>query len=123
VRTDLTTGFDFAFNIDTLGRAVLLAASVFNIVGSSGLQPTTTPFADLKVAPGGAYNTDSAVVVVPDQVVAVRSRLVTCELGSLFYYGKLRVLAVDLGLRRITFETLSNINCGYRSLEPGRPTQ
>lgn len=123
VRTDQTTAFDFVFNIDTLGRAVLIAASALHIPGSSGLQRATTAFDELRFAPGGTYNTDSAVAVVPGNVLAARSRLVTCGIGNLFYYAKVGVIAVDAGTRRITFEVLSNINCGYRSLEPGRPSQ
>ncbi len=125
IRTDITTAFDFVFNIDTLGRAVLVPATVLRITGNAGLQPTTTSFTELRLAPGGLYVTDSAVAVLPGDVVAVRSRLVTCVGlgGALYYYAKLGVIAVDAGARRITFEILGNINCGYRSLEPGLPTQ
>jgi hypothetical protein len=123
VRTDITTAFDFVFNIDTLGRAVLLPATALRIAGNAGLQRTTSTFAELRIAPGGTYVTDSAVAVLPGDVVAVRSRLVSCELGALYYYAKLGVIAVDAGGRRITFEILGNTNCGYRSLEPGLPTQ
>jgi hypothetical protein len=51
----------------------------------------------------------------------VRSRLILCELGNVFYYGKLRILSIDTTKREIEFEALSDVNCGYRSLEPGRP--
>jgi len=123
VRTDVTTAFDFVFNIDTLGRAVLIPASVFHIGGNAGLRPSTTPFADIRSAPEGNYITDSAVVVLPGDVMVVRSRVASCSVGILPYYAKLGVIAVDAGQRRITFEILSNINCGYRSLDPGLPTQ
>lgn len=125
VRTDQSTAFDFVFNIDTLGRAVVIASSVLGIPGSSGLQRSDLEFDELRFAPGGDYNVDSAFAVVPGNVLAVRSRAVTCgALGTtLFFYAKLGVIAVDAGARRITFQILSNVNCGYRSLEPGRPTQ
>lgn len=123
VRTDVTTAFDFIFNIDTLNRAVLIPSSAFQISGNAGLLPSTTPFADLRSAPNTTYTTDSAVVVLPGDVVVVRSRVTNCVVGVLPYYAKLRVIGVDAGARRITFEILANINCGYRSLEPGLPTQ
>lgn len=123
VRTDVTTAFDFVFNIDTLNRAVLIPASAFHISGNSGLLPTTTAFADLLSAPNATYIADSAVVVVPGDVLVVRSRVTNCVVGILPYYAKLGVIAVDAGARRITFQILANINCGYRSLEPGLPKQ
>lgn len=123
VRTDVTTAFDFVFNIDTAGRAVLIPASALGIPGNAGMQHTIVTFESLRLAPGGTYVTDSALAVVPGDVLAVRSRLLTCELGALYYYAKVGVIAVDATARRITFEILGNINCGYRSLEPGLPTQ
>lgn len=125
VRTDLTATFDFAFNFDTLGRAVFIPAPALHIGGSAGLQPApSSTFAGLTNAPGGAYITDSAVVVVAGSVLVARSRLVNCNpLGNLYHYAKVGVIEVDPGARRVTFEVLANINCGYRSLEPGRPTE
>ena len=125
VRTDLTSTFDFAFNFDTLGRAVLIPAPALRIGTTAGLQavPTQT-FETLTLAPGGTYVTDSAMVVVAGSLVVGRSRLVTCQpLGNLYHYAKIRVLQVDLNVRTVRFEILANINCGYRSLEPGRPTE
>jgi hypothetical protein len=126
VRTDVTSSFDFLFNIDTLGRAVLIPASALHLVGNAGIQPlpATTVFAELRTAPGGFYITDTAVAVLPGDVLAVRSRLVSCDpLGNLYYYAKVGIIAIDAGARRISFEILSNRNCGYRSLEPGKPTE
>ena len=124
VRTDLTTTFDFVFNIDTLGRSLLIPAPALNLGGNAGFQATTGTFEEVRTAPTGDYITDSAYAIIPGQVVAARSRLVSCAgLGSLSYYGKIGVIAIDPNERRITFEILANINCGYRSLEPGRPTQ
>jgi hypothetical protein len=123
VRTDITSAFDFVFNIDSLGRAVLIPASALGISGNAGMLPSTETFEGLRLAPGGTYLTDSALAIIPGDVVAVRSRLVTCELGPLYYYAKVGVIAVDAGARRLTFQILGNINCGYRSLEPGLPTQ
>jgi hypothetical protein len=126
VRTDLPpplSVFDFAFNIDTAGRAVLIPASALRLVAGAGLLEVTSSFDDLKDAPGSGYNTDSVTVVEPNDVIAIRSRVITCELGNIFYYGKLRVLTVDTTKREMQMEILSDINCGYRSLEPGRPSR
>lgn len=125
VRTDLTSTFDFAFNFDTLGRAVLIPAPVLHVGTSAGLQEQlSATFEGLTIAPGGTYITDRAMVVVSNSVVVGRSRLVTCNpIGNLYHYAKIRVLAVDLVARTIRFEILANVNCGYRSLEPGRPTE
>jgi hypothetical protein len=125
VRTDLTSTFDFVFNFDTLGRAVLIPAPALHVGGSAGLQavPTAT-FEGLRIAPGGLYITDREVVVVAGSLLVARSRLVTCNpLGNLYHYAKIGVIDVDLTAKRIRFAVLANINCGYRSLEPGRPTE
>lgn len=124
VRTDLTTTFDFVFNIDTLGQPVLIPAAALEMGTNAGFQATTGTFEDVRSAPAGDYLTDDPYPVNVGDVVAARSRLVSCAgLGSLSYYGKIGVIAIDLTERNITFEILTNINCGYRSLEPGRPTQ
>jgi hypothetical protein len=123
VRTDFTAAWDFVFNLDSLGRALLIPAQALRVSSGAGLLVSTSTFAALVEAPTSGYNSDSATIVVPGFVVAIRSRIVSCEIGSLSYYGKLRVLNVDLVAREIKFEILSNLNCGYRSLEPGRPTR
>jgi len=124
VRTDLSTTFDFVFNIDTLGRSLLIPAPALNMGGNAGFQAATGTFEEVRSAPTGDYLSDSGYAVIPGQVVAARSRLVSCAgLGSLSYYAKIGVIAIDPTERFITFEILANINCGYRSLEPGRPTQ
>jgi hypothetical protein len=123
VRSDLTAAWDFAFNIDSLGRPVLASSHALGLGGGGGLLESNVEFENLLVAPSAGYITDSAVVVIPGMVLATRSRLITCELGTIFYYGKVRVIAIDLTTRTIGLEVLSNINCGYVSLEPGRPTR
>ena len=46
----------------------------------------------------------------------------TLEAKALFaLYAKLHVLAIDTVARRIDFEILTNVNCGYRGLEEGLP--
>jgi len=123
-RTDISTSWDFVFDIDTLGRGLLIPSHALHLGASSGLLlvPAST-FDDVRDAPSNGYVIDSASVVVPGAVFVARSRLIQCELGQLFYYAKLHILAVDLGARQVRFEILGNVNCGYRSLQPGTPKQ
>jgi len=131
VRTDLSTVFDFAFDVDAAGRPVLLPTGAMHLGTVSGLQHSKTPFDSIKIAPTGGYEFDSALVVRPDSVVLVRARPLTCVTGiTVSLYAKLQVLAVDTsaaaragGGRRIDLKILSDQNCGYRGLEPGLPKQ
>jgi hypothetical protein len=123
VRTDRSGAFDFAFNLDGQGQALLVPSNAVGLGGNAGLLVSTTSFDSLRFAPGEGYNVDSASAVTVGTVVVVRSRLSNCEFANLFYYGKLRILTIDVTARRVTFEILANINCGYRSLDPGRPVR
>jgi hypothetical protein len=123
VRTDQSTqGFDFVFDIDSAGRPVLLPTGALKLGQGSGIQRTSTPFDSILVATTRGYQLDSAVAVDSNSVALLHSRPLTCSFGiSTIYYAKLHVLAIDTSARRIDFEILSNINCGYRGLEPGLP--
>ena len=131
VRTDQSASFDFAFDIDTAGRAVLLPLGALKLavagVPSSGILLSTQPFDSIKIAPTTGYQLDSAVVVHDSTVALVHSSQIgPCGNGEFtFFYAKLHVLAIDTTStpngRRIDFEILGNYNCGYRSLEPGTP--
>ena len=125
---DQTTLFDFLFDIDTLGRAVLLPTGAANVARGSGIQRTLRPFDSVTVAPSSGYQLDSAVIVNSNSVAILQSRPVPCAFDNIarnYYYAKLHVLEIDTSAtpdgRRITFEILNNINCGYRGLEPGLP--
>jgi hypothetical protein len=120
------TGFDFAFDIDTLGRPVLLPTGALGLPRGSGMQRTLHAFDSVTVAPGGSYQSDSALVVDSNGVMILHSRPLVCSFGiTSIYYAKLHVLAIDTTSgpngRRIDFEILNNVNCGYRGLEPGLP--
>ncbi len=132
VRTDrANVGFDFAFDIDTAGRPVLLPTGALRIGRASGIQLTSTPFDSIRFAPSSRYQLDSAVVVDSNSVAILHSRpspLCASRLGiSVVLYAKLHVLAIDTSSgpngRRIDFRILTDINCGYRGLEPGLPRQ
>ena len=123
-RTDISTSWDFVFDIDTLGRGLLTPSHALHLGASSGLLlVASSTFEQVRDAPSDGYVIDSASVVVPGAVFIARSRQIQCELGSLFYYAKLRILTVNLTARELSFEILGNVNCGYRSLQPGTPQQ
>jgi hypothetical protein len=129
-RTDQGAPFDFAFDIDTAGRAVLLPTGALRLGKQSGLQISTQRFDSIKIAPTSNYHLDSALVVHDSSVVIAYTSLSACagSLGVAYpYYAKLHVLGIDTTStpngRRIDFEILSDLNCGYRGLQPGVPRQ
>jgi hypothetical protein len=123
VRTD-STDFDFAFDITAAGATLVYPAGALGLSPVPGVQRTTKPFDQIRMAPTEGYESDSALAVSPDQVFLARSR--TSISGCFFFgqvsrYGKFRVLSLDLSARSITLELLVNLNCGYKSLDVGRP--
>jgi len=124
VRSDQTSAFDFAFNIDPGGKPVFLPLSVLGLGTKTsvdpGLRATTQAFADITRASDGSYvNQDTVPFAVGDRFIA-RSRI-ACGLLSVPQYGKLEVLDIDETERSVTFQVLTNNNCGYKDLTPGLP--
>ncbi len=127
-RTDRgTEPFDFAFDIDPDGTPLIFTTGALGLGASSAIQMSNQAFADIRIAPLDNYERDSALAVGLDSIFIVRSTPTTfgCVIfiGALPRYGKFRVLAIDPNARLITLEALVNVNCGYRGLEPGLPTQ
>jgi len=135
VRTDVYPVFDFAFDIDTAGRALLLPTGAIKMGRQSGLQVVNTPFDSIHTAVVTNYNRDSATVVHENDVVLAHSIPQTgCPYAPtvpVAYYAKMHILTIDtastvdtttgLSGRRVDFEILADINCGYRGLDPGLP--
>ena len=123
VRTDRAVAFDFVFNIDSAGHAVLLPTGAMGLSRSSGIQVQSVAFEAVTTAPGGAYVDTMAVRLDSGTVAVVHSRATNCLTFSalVFYYAKIEVLAIDTVARRIDFQVLVDQNCGYRGLEPGIP--
>lgn len=132
VRTDVFAAFDFAFDIDTAGRALLLPTAALKMGRKSGLQVVSVPFDSVHTALLANYNRDSATVVHEGDVVLAHSIPTVCSWGAaVAYYAKMHILAIDtastvdtttgLNGRRIDFEILTNLNCSYRGLDPGLP--
>lgn len=123
VRTDRTSSFDFAFDIDTLDNHYFLPQAVLDLQINNtinpGLLPTSKLFEDIRRAPSNGYITNDSVAIDSGDVLMVRSRLV-CNIG-VSQYAKLQVLSFDDAQRAVTFRVLANNNCGYRDLSTGIP--
>ncbi len=125
VRTDQGEIFDIAFDIDSLGAALIYPADALGISAGAGVQKRDQTFDELRRAPRDDYVVDSALVVTRGTVFAARSRsssLFCSFLGALPRFGKFHVLDVNQSERTITLELLIDVNCGYLNLEPGIPT-
>ncbi len=124
-RTDRAEPFDFAFDIDSGGNALLVPAGALGLTNEPGILVSSDPFDSIVTAPLDGYVIDSVVPVRVGTVFIARSRSSTQQcslLGALPRYGKFRVLELDLQERALTVQKLVNTNCGFRSLEPGTPT-
>ncbi len=121
VRTDQTTNFEFAYNVEASGRRVFLPRKVLGFPSTSGanpgLQASAATFDDITVAPSNGYTVDSAVPIEIGQRWLVRSR-VFCTIG-VPQYAKLEILSFEDS--SVTFKVLADNNCGYKGLAPGLP--
>jgi len=125
IRTDQSSAFDFAYNIDAAGRRILLPLFALGLGSLNGTNPglilSTQTFAGLIDPPTGGYITNDTLVVAVGNVYAGRSRI-TCNLG-VPEYAKLEILSFDDVKRTVTLQVLANTNCGYRTLGVGIPTK
>ncbi|MEO5800348.1 MAG: hypothetical protein ABIZ70_06965 [Gemmatimonadales bacterium] len=124
VRTDQTASFDFAYNVDATGRRVLLPLDALGLGAVNGANPgllrSTSTFVALATPPTNGYLTKDTIVVAVGDVIVARSRI-ACFLG-VPEYAKLEILSFDDTKRTVQFQVLANVNCGYRNLEVGIPT-
>lgn len=125
VRTDQTSAFDFAFNIDNTGKPVFLPIDLLGLGSVSGVNPglllTSIPFDSIRTAvTGDSYVFNDTVNVVVGSSYYARSRVV-CSTRAMPMYGKIEILSVDPAQRSVTFRYLVDNNCGYLGLEPGLP--
>ncbi|MEP6591037.1 MAG: hypothetical protein ABJC19_07625 [Gemmatimonadota bacterium] len=124
IRTDQTSAFDFAYNLDGTGRHVLLPLEALGLASATSSNPglirSTETFAGLTNPPTNGYLTKDTLVVVVGDVLAARSRI-ACFLG-VPEYAKLQILAFDDVKRTMQMQILANVNCGYRNLGIGIPT-
>jgi hypothetical protein len=125
VRTDQTSSFDFIYNLDSAGRHVLLPLHALQGLGNTtgnnpGFIRQTLTFDQLVAAPTDGYLTTDTVVIAPGDVFVARSR-VACYLG-VPQYAKLHVVDFDDVALTVRLEILADVNCGYKNLQPGTPT-
>lgn len=127
-RADATFDFDLAFDLDASGKVVLypvraLAGTLAGSLSSRiGLQVVSGTFEALREAPTGIYDTLTVRTISPGTVVAIEvvDQRGQCRFsfGGQFQYAKLVVDSVNVPTRRVYFRTVTDPNCGYRSLVP-----
>jgi hypothetical protein len=122
VRTDRSSAFDFAFDIQVDSThdtsAVLLPRGAVGLTIDGGLQITQQPYDSITFAPNSGYQDSLPVKVAVGTVVLAASRSETCNFSYVYpLYGKIRVTAIDLVARSVTFNILVDPDCGYRSLK------
>ncbi|HEX9893268.1 MAG TPA: hypothetical protein VGA78_05060 [Gemmatimonadales bacterium] len=127
VRLDQSSSADIAFDITSDGRPVFLPGAMIGQPGTSGIDPglqtTTQEYDDIALAIVNGYRTLDTVAVDSGQVYFLRSRIPgSCFLG-VPTYGKVEILGLDPAARTVVFKVLANLNCGYKSLLPGTPSQ
>lgn len=125
VRTDQTGEFDFAFDIEgdpATGQPVLLPRAALGLSSTTsadpGLQRRDDAFDDIDLAPSNGYVTEEKLPAAVGDRFVVRSRVVCSGLGVPLY-AKIEVLRFEGS--SIVLKVLSDLNCGYRGLEPGFP--
>lgn len=124
MRTD-QPGFDIAFDIDDAGTPRIYPAGALGLPREPGVLKVTTVFDALNSAPNVDYVDHESIAIPPGTVFVAQSSLYggDCGLsGALPRYGKFHVLSVNMVQRSVVIETLVNINCGYRDLQPGVPS-
>ncbi len=125
IRTDQSSAFDFAYNVDNSGKSVFLPRAVLGLPSSTGADPgfirTTVAWDDITSAEQNGYTDADTVSIVEGERYYVRSRI-TCSIGVPLY-GKIEILDIDTAARTIQFRHLINSNCGYRNLQPGVPEE
>ncbi len=117
-RIDATTGPEFApFSV------VSPAPAGQSTAGRSGFLATTAGFDAIKEAEQVGFVIDKPVQLVEGKVILARSAISATCFIQIPYYSKIEVLSFDPVARSVKFRILSNVNCGYRGLEPGLPTR
>jgi hypothetical protein len=119
---DRSSALDFAFDIevDSLHdtSAVFLPRGALGLNMDGGLQVSLQPYDSITFAPNSGYQDSLPVKVAVGTVVLAASRSETCNFSYVYpLYGKIRVTAIDLVARSVTFDILVDPDCGYRSLK------
>jgi len=131
VRVDGFAQFDVAFDINAAGNPVVYPVKlVVSSPGGSravGMQKVPGVFESVLSAPTTGFETDSALVMLPGDVVVVQTPHNgagdLCQFTlSPNLYAKMVVDSVNLGSRSLFLRTVFDPNCGFRSFADGIPT-
>lgn len=127
LRLEPTYGFDLVFDIDQAGKVVLIPVKLVGGAVTStrhvGLQKITIAYDELKTAPTSGYQTDSTLSLAVNEGAIVELQTNVCEFqSSQLVYAKMQIKAIDPISRTIVFRMTYDPNCGFRSFEPGVPT-
>jgi hypothetical protein len=131
VRVDGFASFDFALDIDANGNAVIYPVRlIVSTPGAGrlvGLQKVPGIFDSVTAAPKTGFETDSALVMAPGEVVTIQSphniSQDICQFAiSPYLYAKIVADSVNLASRTVFVRVVFDPNCGFRSLTNGVPT-
>jgi hypothetical protein len=121
----LSESFDFALDIDTDGKVVLLPRTKVLTCTSTcqlGTLFVSTPFDSLYDAPSRGYVYDSTTVIPVGQTVAFVTKepgCVSSNIATYDMYAKMVIDSVRTSDRQIFVRVVSDNNCGFRGLVPG----
>jgi len=131
VRIDASGSFDVAFDINASGNAIIYPVKlVVSTIGGDravGMQIISGTFESVLKAPSSGFETDSALVMAPGQVVVIQSPHNgagdLCQLTiSPDLYAMFTVDSVNVTSRQIFLRMSLDPNCGFRSFAAGIPT-
>ncbi|HYU51784.1 MAG TPA: hypothetical protein VEK37_02520 [Gemmatimonadaceae bacterium] len=130
VRVDGFASFDVALDIDASGNAIIYPVKLVVASGGSrpvGLLKLPGAFDQIMEAPKTGFESDSALVMLPGEVVVVESAHSgdgdLCRFAlSPNIYAKIAVDSVNLASRTLYFRLGLDPNCGFRSFATGIPT-
>jgi hypothetical protein len=131
VRVDGAALFDVALDITEDGKAIVYPVKLVvpnpNGARPVGLQLLPTTFDEVTIAPKDGYQTDTAVVLHPNETLVVQSS--HNSLGDVCQFAinpnvfaKIAVDSVNAATRTLYVRLGLDPNCGFRSFEEGIPT-
>ena len=130
VRVDGFGSFDVAFDINADGNAIVYPVKLVVASGGSrpvGLLKLPGAFDQIMEAPSTGFESDSALVMLPGEVVIIQSvHNVSGDICAFALnpniYAKVGVDSVNLASRTVYFRLGLDPNCGFRSFAEGIPT-
>lgn len=128
VRTwEVGTDFEFLLSFDSSNTARFIPLGGLGLAASGSVKPglrrgsASVIFDSMVKAPLNGYLTVDSLVLAEGDRFYVRTAVNTCSLYGVPLYAKVEVVDIDTALANVTFKVLSDQNCGYRGLRPGKP--